>query len=230
MVGDLPEGDGVAGRVGEAATGRRPSSRAKNQMASSPSQKAGAASRVYAAALTHRSSRRPGLRAASTPRPVPRSTATAKAAVASSTDQPRRSPMTSATGWRITVESPRSPPSAELSQSHQRLTSGRSTPRLARSWSRFSCEAVSHAVPAYALTGSKGEAAATAKTPNVTAARTGTASSTQPACHPAHLPPGEAVVHFFGVQSSTFHHGPDASPWSCGSTWVVRGPKRSFTT
>lgn len=51
-----------------------------------------------------------------------------------------------------------------------------------------------------------------------------------PSRHPAHRPPGEAVVHFFGVQSSTFHHGPDASPWSCGSTWVVRAPKRSFTT
>lgn len=59
-----------------------------------------------------------------------------------------RSAMTSATGWRITLESPKSPWSAEVSQSHQRATSGWSTPRLARSWSRFSCDAVSPAVPA----------------------------------------------------------------------------------
>lgn len=215
--------------------GRTSSLRAKNQMASSPSQKAGAASRVYAAELTHRSSQPPGLRAARTPRPVPSRIATRKAVAASRTDQPMRSAMTSATGWRITLESPKSPWSAEVSQSHQRATSGWSTPRL--SWLvevlLRGGESGGARVGLDRVEGGRGGDGEDAEGDD---AEDGDGEQGPPSRHPRHRPPGEASAHFFEPPEpsvdhfSTFHQGPEASPWSCGSTWVVRGPKRSSTT
>ena len=70
--------------------------------------------------------------------------------------------MTWVTGCRITLDCPRSPPSAAVSQSHQRATNDLSTPRFSRSRASVSASAPRAAVPAYALTGSKGEAAAIA--------------------------------------------------------------------
>lgn len=54
-----------------------------------------------------------------------------------------------------------------------------------------------------------------------------------PPRHARHGYPGQAgpgLVHLAGFQSSTFHQGPEARPWSWGSTWVVRVPKRLSTT
>lgn len=87
--------------------------------------------------------------------------------------------MTRATGWRTTADCPRSPVAAEVSHSHRPAANDRSAPRLARDWSSVSGEAESPAVPAYALTGWKGDAAATANIPNVTTRSTGAAISTR---------------------------------------------------
>lgn len=189
--------------------------RANSHTASSAIQKTGAASRVYESEVTARSSTEPGRRAASTPRSRPRPTATAKATAHNSADQTSRSPMTCVTGCRSTLEWPRSPVSAEVSQCHQRATKDSSTPRFSRSRSRVSWSAPSAAVPAYALTGSKGEAAAIANAPKVTTRTTGTANS-------ARRPTSRAIAPQGGRRADRLTSSAASSRCSTRARWRSR--------